>query len=925
MATPSPEHWSLISKLLDEVLDLAPDARPAWLQALAARNPDAAAAVQPWLGEFAAMESRGFLEDRAIPAPAAAALVGLEVGAYRLVELIGQGGMGAVWLAERRDGQFAQKVAVKLLHAALTGTAGAERFAREAAILARLTHPNISRLLDAGLSTVGAPYLVLEFVQGASIDGYCDARRLGLPERLYLFLDVLATIGHAHANLVVHRDIKPGNVLVTDDGHVKLLDFGIAKLLHADPDGPTVAATQGTAALTPAYAAPEQLTGGAITTATDVYALGVLLYQLLTGRHPSVDHATTPASLVQAVLHEEPARASDTVTRGPSGDGPTPEALAWARGSTPDRLATRLAGDLDTILAKAMKKAPAERYATVAAFEDDLRRWLRHEPIAARPDTLHYRLRKFTRRHRASVAFAAVAVVALLAGLAGTLTQARRATAQAARADQQAAEATAQRDFARRQLARAEAINDLNAFLIADAAPLGKAFTPRELLERAERIVARQGDDLEETRTDSMIAIAEMFGTVGETTRALGLMQRAYDAARTSPDPTLRARAACELGREVVKTGDLARARQLIDEGLAAIPARAEFGLARAACHLDGASTAIWADDGEGAIAHADQARLSAESAGVVSPLMALKLAMERAEALRMADRIAEANAAFGEAYRQLAALGREETERAGTLLNNWGLVLGRLGRPLESERMLRRSVEISLTGGSDARVDAISWANLARALTDLGRYDEALPLVERAMRLARQRGDAVVADQAQLQAARTNVLAGRLDRGEALLVDVEARFRRMFPPTHAAFATVAIDRVRIALARQRLEEASRLAEAAVAFMESDPRLAGSIPSALRMRALVRLRRGDVPGALADAERALSLVQAATTGRQASTTVALAYLTLGEALAAAGRSEEARAALDESLRATTDAAGADHPNAKRAREVLAGL
>ncbi|MEZ5418341.1 MAG: serine/threonine-protein kinase [Vicinamibacterales bacterium] len=243
MARPSPEHWSLISQLLDELLDLAPEARAGWLAALAARDAGAAALIAPWVGEVAAMESASFLEDRAAPAPAAAALAGLEVGAYRLVELIGQGGMGAVWLAERHDGRFTQRVAVKLLHAALTGTAGAARFAREAAILARLTHPNISRLLDAGVSTAGAPYLVLEHVQGSAIDTYCDTRRLSLTDRLYLFLDVLAPTAHAHANLVVHRDIKPGNVLVSDDGHVKLLDFGIAKLLQADADDPTVGAT----------------------------------------------------------------------------------------------------------------------------------------------------------------------------------------------------------------------------------------------------------------------------------------------------------------------------------------------------------------------------------------------------------------------------------------------------------------------------------------------------------------------------------------------------------------------------------------------------------------------------------------------------------------------------------------------------------
>ncbi len=923
MSRPSPSSWGTISGLLDELLDLPDEARPAWLAALAARRPDLAAAVSSWLGEYAVMNARGFLEERPDGTPAPALLAGVEVGAYRLVEPIGQGGMGTVWLAERRDGPFDHRVAVKLLNTALTDAAGTERFAREAGILARLTHPSISRLLDAGLSSVGAPYLVLEHVTGLAIDHYCDQARLPLRERLYVFLDVLAPVAHAHANLIVHRDLKPANVLVTPDRHVKLLDFGIAKLLGTGPDESTASVT-GDHALTPAYAAPEQLTGGAITTATDVYALGVLLYQLLTGRHPSVNGTMTPAALIDAVVHRQPVAPAEALDRAAAA-GPTVEAIADARAVTPARLRQQLAGDLSTIVLKALKKAPAERYRTVAALEDDLRRCLRHQPIAARPDTLQYRAARFVRRHRTPVTLAAAAVFALVGGLAGTVTQARRATAQAVRADAQAVEATAQRDFARRQLARAEAINDLNAFLISDAAPVGATFTARGLLERAEQIVTRQDDDADGSRTEALISIGAMYSTIGEVSRATRLLEQAHAAARRAADRVLEARASCALGRSLVKTGDLARARQLVADGLAAIPPTPQFGLTRAMCYLDQSGTNVWADEPERAVADAIDARRAAEAGGVVSPLMSLRIAMQLAEALRMADRGVEAHAAFGEAYSRLVALGRQDTERAGTLLNNWGLLLGALGRPREAEQMLRRSIAVSIAGGSDARVEPISWANLARTLFDLGRYAEAVPLAERAMRMARERGDNVVADQAQLLAARANAVAGRVARAEALLDDVEARFRRMFPPSHAAFTAVATDRVRLALERGDLALATHLANEAVAFMESIPRHHSGIPLALRYRAQVHLRAGRAAAALEDAQRLLPLVRATAPDGARSSGLGAAYLLLGESLAALQRTDEARIALTEAIRHLDDAAGPSHPSALRARQLLARL
>src|SRR5262249_29602611 len=250
-----------------------------------------------------------------------------------------------------------------------------ERFKREGRILGLLAHPNIAELVDAGVSTTGQPYLVLENVEGSQIDRYCDERRLDVPARIRLFLDVLSAVAKAHANLVVHRDLKPSNVLVRTDGQVKLLDFGIAKLLESD-DGssrPTHLTQEGGRALTPEYAAPEQLKGEAVTTATDVYALGVLLYVLLTGHHPAGSGLHTPADLVKAIVDTEPTRASDIVVSTRT----TPEltaSIAIKRAATPDRLRRLLRGDLDTIIAKALKKDPSERYASATSLADDLRR-----------------------------------------------------------------------------------------------------------------------------------------------------------------------------------------------------------------------------------------------------------------------------------------------------------------------------------------------------------------------------------------------------------------------------------------------------------------------------------------------------------------------------------------------------------------------
>lgn len=393
-------HWRLVSPHLDRVLELSEAERRRYLADLSREDPALAADLELLLEEERALRDEGYLEHDAQDLLAESHLVGRTFGAYALVRSLGAGGMGSVWLARRNDGQFEGTVAVKLLSAALLGAAGVSRFRREGTILARLKHPHIAQLIDAGVSEAGQPYLVLEYVEGEPIDRWCDERGLDVRSRVRLFLDVLAAVAHAHANLVVHRDLKPSNVMVSQEGRVKLLDFGIAKLLEGDDgDGaPTWLTREAGRAFTPAFAAPEQVTGESVTTATDVYALGGLLYLLLAGRHPAGKPGASPADLLRGILETEPDRLSGVVHD--------------------QRLRRELRGDLEIIVAKALKKNPRERYESIAALAEDLRRYLAEEPILARPDSLAYRTRKLVRRQARSLAAAAMAVLALAAVVA---------------------------------------------------------------------------------------------------------------------------------------------------------------------------------------------------------------------------------------------------------------------------------------------------------------------------------------------------------------------------------------------------------------------------------------------------------------------------------------------------------------------------
>jgi serine/threonine protein kinase len=410
VSTLSPQLWKEVSPYLDEVLALREEERAAWLENFRDDQPGLAELVKSLLAEHSAAVDEGFLEGKPTRLPSECWSPGQALGAYRLISQIGEGGMGAVWLAKRGDGRFERLVAVKFLQFASAGSGGAERFHREGRFLGQLRDPHIAELIDAGVTPAGAPYLVLEYVEGQQIPQYCDERRLGIEERVRLFLDVLSAVTHAHANLIVHRDIKPSNVMVRNDGEVKLLDFGIAKLIAQEANAAATLLTQAAGPLTPQFAAPEQVTAGTITTATDVYALGVLLHVLLAGQHPAGTQLQSTADLIKAIVDVDPPPMSHAIAG-------THAAVAADRSTTPEKLKKQLHGDLDTIVSKALKKNPAERYSSVSAFADDLQRYLKHAPISARPDTLRYRATKFVRRNRTAVTLAATAILLVIGSL----------------------------------------------------------------------------------------------------------------------------------------------------------------------------------------------------------------------------------------------------------------------------------------------------------------------------------------------------------------------------------------------------------------------------------------------------------------------------------------------------------------------------
>lgn len=838
-----------LSPRLDELLELDAAARRDYLARLREHDAATAAELEALLARQTDIEREAFLED--VPqALAGATLAGQRLGAYTLVRPLGAGGMGSVWLARRSDGRFEGEVALKLLNLALLARGGAGRFAREAQALARLDHPNIARLLDAGVSAAGQPYLVLECIDGTPITRWCDERRLGVEARLRLMLEVLAAVEHAHQRLVLHRDLKPDNILVTPEGRVKLLDFGIAKLIddQSQPAAPSALTEIGGRAFTPDYAAPEQVGGGEVTTATDVYALGVLLFELLAGAHPTARAGDTPVQRLHAVGAREPRRLSE---------------------AAPAAAARALRGDLDNIVAKALKKMPGERYPGAAAFADDLRRHLAHEPVAARPDSWAYRSGRFVRRHRSAVAALSVTLAVLVAGVIGTAWQ--------------AVEARRERDEALYQARRAQAKSNLMNLALNVTQGPDAPLTLREVLDRSVQLTERQFGDDPRIAVDLLVTLAGQYEHAGDAAMDATLMQRAEAIARASGDAQLIADVACNRVSTELGLGRLDAARAQLRSGVTALAqvdrppvattvacrraegemARAEGDLPRA---IDRVGAAIAAIEANGDRSAAQYAVLLS----FLGQLLADHGQLQRAHDTHV--RLAELDARLGRGDSR----GDLRNRRAiASILLDWGEVRD---ASAQLEAIAPRVRDIA-PGAAPP-----DWLELPRsaALARLGRFDDAEAALRDLSRRAQANAAAKSAARADYVLAQVLAARGRFDEAEALLAGLGEKIdpvqRQCTPDTL---------RARIRLGQGRLGDAAALVEAEL------QRVAGAPPTpataaALRVAAQVRLAAGDAAGARAAAMEAVATAERIARRADRSADVGEALLRLAQAERAAG-------------------------------------
>lgn len=729
------------------------------------------------------------LEDGNVDAGSRTERAGERLGPYVLDELLGRGGMGAVYRAHRADRTYEAEVAVKILPAEALGEDAAARFDRERRILAGLDHPNIARLLDAGSTAAGEPYFVMEHVDGEALDVDCEERRLSVDERLRLFLLICRAVEQAHRSLVVHRDLKPANVRVTPDGVPKLLDFGIAKLLddasseHADltrtSDRP----------MTPSHASPEQIEGGPITTATDVYGLGVLLYQILTGRLPYPDGG----SLHRAIVERDP---------------PPPSAVC-----PEESVRRRLRGDLDTIVLKALEKDPGRRYGSAAALADDLERHLRGFPIEARRPTLRYRVAKLVRRHRLGVAAATAAALAVL-GLSAALAFL-------------AVRLAGERDRARAEQRKAEEVVTLMVDLLSAPDPAtarGDEITAREVLDRgAERLDERLRDQ-PGVRAALLDAIGEVYHGLGLYEPAVSVLSEAFELRRDglgaehpATGETLR-----HLAAATQKTGDFAGAERLYRRALE-IETRVRGPERLVVADLLDSLSELERRKGEyGASERLLRRALAVREAAAPDDVLGRSTTLFRlAQILHEKERLAEAE----ELFRRVLAIQEPElgADHPDTLavLEGLGDVLRRRGRGAEAEQIFRRLLELQkkVFGARHPRL-AYAHTGVGLSLIAQDRLAEGIDHLERALEI---RQELLGEDHPAVMVTLNNLADalrrhGELEKAEALHRRSLEGSRRLFPPGFTGLAypltglgEVLLDRGRPTEAEPLLREALEL------------------------------------------------------------------------------------------------------------------
>jgi serine/threonine-protein kinase len=901
---------SHLNRLLEMALVLEPDQRGPWLEGLSGEDAELRPLVAELLSHAATLEAKDFLGT--LPRISASGLSaeptgpshqpGTVVGPYRLERELGRGGMGSVWLAERGDGTLRRKVALKLPHQGLSGPLLAQRLARERDILSTLEHPNIARLYDAGVAEDGQPYLALEYVEGSPIDRYCGERALGPGARLELFTQICRAVAHAHAHLVLHRDLKPSNILVTADGQVRLLDFGLAKLLEEKTvPAPETELTQlGGRALTPEYASPEQISGHPLTTASDVYSLGVVLYELLAGKRPYQLRRGSLGALEEAILTTDPVRPS-----------------RFATGA----IRRAVAGDLDTIVLKALQKSPGARYATVNALLEDIERSRTGQPLMARPAGGWYRVRKLVQRHKVFVSAAAAVLAAVLLGAMAALWQARLAKAEAARAEASAREARFETRVAR-------ANQEFLSQIFGDAMRGGETEAMRARLDRARELLRRRYADEPVIHALLLLQLAGRYAELELPDRESEVMKE-YDAlAERTGDPSLLATRECIYAYDAIEGGDLEKARRHVARGLAQMARTARPWAIFECLRADG------------------------------------MLAMKSGDPARAVQRMREL-------LRRLEEDGLEKTVTYLSSLASLGYVYAMGGQFVEALDISRRKTALDATLGSDETIGAyVERDNTAEYLFALGRIAETRALDERLLADFQRTGSGEVPPPYFLNFAKNALAANDLERATGWLESLASRLEktpsaRGVLSTHFILADAYLRIGRLADAESRLARAEALARSMPAYPQwrvhdSRVRLAlaerrgdhlavrreleslqahlGAFRDPARASAHIRttlldaeleagralLGERDLTAAGGYAARALALARSAVLPGKTSAWVGAAELLEARVELAGGRAEEARRLASEASAEFADTLPSVHPLVLEAAAIASG-
>ena len=806
------------------------------------------------------------------------------IGPYRILRVLGQGGMGEVYLCERADDQYRKQVAIKLVSRGLISRQVQTRLRTERQILATLDHPNIARLLDGGTTEDGVPYLVMEYVDGEPIDEFCDRRELTVAERLQMFQVVCSAVQAAHRNLIVHRDLKPSNILVTADGTPKLLDFGIAKLLDVRQTAHTVAMTQADIRiLTPDHASPEQIRGQPITTASDVYVLGVLLYELLAGRRPFRVEGLRLIDIERVICEQQPLPPSQALNPVHAG-GAELERTAAQRRATVARLRRQLSGDLDNIVMMAMRKEPERRYGSVELLSADIANHARGMPVIARKDTWGYRARKFVSRHTLGVMLAA-GVVILLAAFAGAM------YVQAERIRQQRDEANEQRARAEAEGKRATQVSNFLVDLFRRSDPtehLGEKMTADEILERGARRIDVELKQDPETQSHMMEAIGKVYLSAGQTDSALPLLERSLELRRTlfGPEHVMTASSMTSLAEARRGKGDYTEAEKLLREAL-----------------------------------RIQEAKLGADNDTVATTLASLGAVLMDRGALDAAEKI----------YRQSLAIyvdrGNDRDPGAIEAMNGLANVLTFRGDHAAAEPLYRRALDIDLELRGTSHPDvAIEMANLATAMQMQGKLLAAEPLYVQSIEILRRVNGA---DHPNTITILGNYgwflqLKGELDEAERVLREVLALRQRKLGEGHALVGYDKSSLANVLYERARFDEAERLYGEAVANLE---KTLGSdhqyVAAALTGLARVYAERGDEARVRVTIDRAVSIWRKELPADH--WWIANSQAVLGLCLVQERKYAEAEPVLLTSLATLEKQRGADSADARRVRAWLVKL